>query len=67
MDHLGARLPEGTPIFLYHGSEDDTAPLTHLDLYGRAIPHATSRSLHGRNHQLNDDLTEVAADISALR
>lgn len=67
MDHLGARLPEGTPIFLYHGSEDDTAPLTHLDLYGRAIPHATTRSLQGRNHQLNDDLSEVAADISALR
>jgi len=63
---LGARLPPKTPIHLYHGSADDTAPLAHVDLYERAIPGAIVHRLHGRDHQLNDDLTEVAAAIRAL-
>jgi predicted alpha/beta hydrolase family esterase len=63
---LGARLPPKTPIHLYHGSEDDTAPFGHLDLYERAIPGAVVHRLHDRNHQLNDDLAEVAAGVRAL-
>jgi hypothetical protein len=63
---LGARLPPKTPIYLYHGSEDDTAPFAHVDLYLRAIPGAIVHRLHGRNHQLNDDLAEVAAGVRAL-
>jgi predicted alpha/beta hydrolase family esterase len=64
---LGARLPPGTPIHLYHGSEDDTAPFAHADLYEAAIPGAIVHRLPGRDHQLNDDLAEIAAGISALR
>jgi predicted alpha/beta hydrolase family esterase len=60
---LGSRLPQATPIYLYHGSDDDTAPCAHVDLYKQAIPHARVRKLEGRDHQLNDDLSEVAADI----
>ncbi len=63
---LGAGLPQATPIYLYHGSEDDTAPLAHVDLYKQAIPHARVRKLEGRDHQLNDDLSEVAADIRRI-
>jgi len=63
---LGARLPQATPIYLYHGSEDDTAPLAHVDLYKQAIPQACVRKLQGRDHQLNDDLSEVAADIRRI-
>jgi len=63
---LGGRLPAVTPIYLYHSSADDTAPFAHLDLYARAIPHAVVRRLEGRNHQLDDDLAEVAADVRAL-
>ena len=62
---LGARLPQATPIHLYHGSEDDTAPYAHVDLYQQAIPQARVHKLEGRDHQLNDDLSEVAADILA--
>lgn len=62
---LGRRFPDA-PVFLYHGSEDETAPAAHLDLYARAIPHAVARRLEGRNHQLNDDMTEVARDIEGL-
>ncbi|HEU5136471.1 MAG TPA: alpha/beta fold hydrolase [Steroidobacteraceae bacterium] len=63
---LGARLPPSTPIYLYHGSDDDTAPAAHVDLYQKAIPQAHVRKLEGRDHQLNDDLSEVAADIRGL-
>jgi predicted alpha/beta hydrolase family esterase len=64
--NLGARLPPMTPIYVYHGSKDDTAPFAHADLYERAIPGAIVHRLHGRNHQLNDDLAEVAAGIRVL-
>jgi predicted alpha/beta hydrolase family esterase len=63
---LGARLPAKTPIYLYHGREDDTVPIAHVDLYGAAIPGATMHRLRGRNHQFNDDLAEVAAGVRAL-
>jgi predicted alpha/beta hydrolase family esterase len=63
---LGTRLPVATPIYLYHGSADDTVPFAHIDLYVRAIPYALVRRLEGRNHQLNDDLAEVAADVRSL-
>jgi predicted alpha/beta hydrolase family esterase len=63
---LGAHLPPNTPVYIYHGSEDDTAPLAHADLYAAAIPGAKVRRLPGRDHQLNDDLGEVAADIRAV-
>lgn len=63
---LGARLQESWRIYLYHGSEDDTAPFGHIDLYQKAIPQAVVRRLAGRNHQLNDDMSEVAADIRRL-
>ena len=39
-DDLGARLPPGVPVHLFHGLDDDTAPPAHADLYARAIPQA---------------------------
>lgn len=63
---LGACLPKGVPVLLFHGSEDATAPPSHLELYARAVPRAHVHRLPGRDHQLNDDLSEVAAAILAL-
>jgi len=63
---LGALLPPKTAIHLYHGSKDDTVPCAHVDLYERAIPGAFVHRLRGRNHQLNDNLAEVAAGVRAL-
>ena len=62
-----ARLSEQTPIFLYHGNKDETAPVRHVDLYAQTIPQAVVRRLSGRDHQLNNDMSEVAADIRRLR
>jgi predicted alpha/beta hydrolase family esterase len=63
---LAARLPPGVPVFLYHGDKDTTAPIAHVRLYAAAIPYAHVRQLANRDHQLNNDLSEVASDIRAL-
>ena len=63
---LGARLPPGMAVHIFHGTADETAPPAHADLYARAIPQARLHRLPGRNHQLDDDLTEVAAAIGSL-
>ena len=63
---LAARLPPGVPVFLYHGDRDEIAPVAHVDLYAEAIPRAQVRRLAGRDHQLNNDLSEVASDIRGL-
>ena len=63
---LAARLPAGVPVFLYHGDKDAIAPVAHLALYAAAIPHAHVRRLVDRDHQLNNDLSEVASDIREL-
>jgi predicted alpha/beta hydrolase family esterase len=65
-EHLGAALSGDMPVYLYHGSADDSVPFAHVDLYAQAIPHAVVRRLDGRDHQLNNDLAEVAQDIRAL-
>lgn len=62
---LGARLQARWKVYLYHGSEDDTAPFGHIDLYEKVIPQAVVRRLAGCNHQLNDDMSEVL-DIRRL-
>jgi predicted alpha/beta hydrolase family esterase len=63
MFDLGNSLPEQTPIYAYHGSEDETVPFQHVGLYAKAIAQAVVRRLTGRDHQLNSDMSEVAADI----
>ncbi|MGY0004685.1 alpha/beta fold hydrolase [Micromonospora sp. I033] len=61
---LGSRLPQGVPVHVFHGLRDETAPPSHADLYARAIPQAQLHLLPGRDHQLNNDLSEVAKAIS---
>ncbi len=64
---LGARLPPGVRVHVFHGLQDETAPSSHADLYARAIPQAQVRRLPGRDHQLNSDLSEVAEAVRTNR
>ncbi|MGW5668333.1 alpha/beta fold hydrolase [Micromonospora sp. NPDC003776] len=64
-DDLGARLPHGVPVHVFHGLGDETAPPSHADLYARAIPQAQLHRLPGRDHQLDNDLSEVARTVRA--
>ena len=63
---LGEKLPRGVPIHLFHGLADDTVPASHAELYAHEIPEAHLRRLPGRDHQLNNDLSEIAAVIESL-
>jgi predicted alpha/beta hydrolase family esterase len=63
---LGHRLPAAMPLFLYHGREDDIVPLAHVELYAKVLPSAVVRRIPDRDHQLNDDLSEVVEDIVRL-
>jgi pimeloyl-ACP methyl ester carboxylesterase len=60
---LGAKLPPGARVHVFHGLRDETAPPSHADLYAVAIPQAQVHQLPGRDHQLNNDLSEVAEAI----
>ena len=63
---LGARLERDVPVYIYHGLDDATAPPSHAELYASAIPQAHVCLLPNRDHQLNNDLNEVAATIKSL-
>ena len=67
VERLGADLPDGLPVYLYHGRDDEVVPFAHVDLYANAIAQAHVRRLDARDHQLNNNLREVAEDIRQLR
>ena len=48
-------------------ARDQTAPPSHAGLYALAIPQAQVHQLPGRDHQLNNDLSEVAEAIRISR
>ena len=60
---LGTRLPPGARVHVFHGLRDETVPPSHAGLYAAAIPQAQVRQLPGRDHQLNNDLSEVAEAV----
>jgi predicted alpha/beta hydrolase family esterase len=63
---LAHKLQDVGPLHFYQGREDETVPLSHIEMFASVFPDATIRRLAGRNHQLNDDLSEVARDITLL-
>jgi predicted alpha/beta hydrolase family esterase len=63
---LGSHLLRGVPVHFFQGLDDQTAPPSHVDLYARAVPQARVHRLSGRDHQLNNDLSDVAAVVLAL-
>jgi predicted alpha/beta hydrolase family esterase len=58
---------DGALIHVYQGTNDETVPFSHLDRFAKLLPGATIRALDGRDHQLNDDLSEVARDIRRMK
>jgi pimeloyl-ACP methyl ester carboxylesterase len=63
---LGDRLPAGVPVHLFHGLADEEVPVAHADAWARAVPQAQVHRLPGRDHQLGNDLVEVAAAIRSI-
>lgn len=61
-----AKLLDEVSLFFYHSKDDEVVPFEHLALYGKRFGNATIRELEGGGHQLNNDLSVVAADIAEL-
>ena len=60
------RLRPDVPVYLYHGVDDAVVPIAHVHLYAKAIPHAVVRTFERRDHQLNNDMSDVARDIRSV-
>lgn len=60
------RLPPGVPVYLYHGADDAIVPPAHVHLYAKAFPHAVVRTFERRDHQFNNDMSDVAQDIRSV-
>lgn len=65
-EDTAANLPRNVPLFFYHARDDETVPFAHLALYRQKLPHAVARELEQGGHQLNNDLSAVAADIERV-
>lgn len=65
-DDFASKLPAKTPIFFYHGTDDEIVPFAHLALYAQKIPGARICKIVGRGHQLDNDLSEVVRNIKSL-
>jgi predicted alpha/beta hydrolase family esterase len=63
---LSTLLPAAVPVHVFHGLEDDEVPPAHADLYASAVPQAQLHRLPGRDHQLGNDLGDVATLIHTL-
>jgi len=63
---VATEIGDHLPVYLYFGAKDQTVPPSHGGLFEKAFPHAHVRRLPGRDHQLNDDLSAVAHDITTL-
>jgi hypothetical protein len=54
-------------VHVFQGLRDETVPPSHAGLYALAIPQAQVHQLPGRDHQLNNDLSEVADAVRINR
>ena len=65
-EDFASKLPDGLPVFFYHGRDDEVVPFEHLALYAERIPRATFCGFDGLGYQFEDDLSEVAWDVDGL-
>ncbi len=63
---FAGQLPKDIPYFFYHSSDDAEVPFQHFLRYQEQLPHAIFRKITTGGHQLDNDLSAVARDISAV-
>lgn len=66
-NELAAKKVSNSPVFFYHGAQDEIVPFFHITLYEAKFPQAKFRTIAGQGHQFDDDLSEVVRDITTLR
>lgn len=65
-DDFASKFPGDIPLFFYQSRDDEIVPLSHLAMYQEKLPSATFRAFSTGGHQFNNDLSEVAEDITKL-
>lgn len=60
------KLPKDVPVFFYQSRDDEEVPFSNLSLYAQKLPRATAREIASGGHQLGNDLTLVAKDITKI-
>lgn len=64
--NASGRLPHDLFIYLYHGLDDTDVPVAHVHHYAKTIPQACIRTLECKDHQFNNDLSDIAKDIRSI-
>ncbi|MES2622943.1 MAG: alpha/beta hydrolase [Patescibacteria group bacterium] len=54
------------PFYFYQAKDDEIVPFAHLEMYKNKLPNSTVREIKTGGHQLDNDLSLIAADIEEL-
>jgi predicted alpha/beta hydrolase family esterase len=63
---MAVEFHDAAPLYFYQGRDDETVPFSHIEMFATTFPNATIHRLEGRDHQLNNDLSELGHDIKLL-
>jgi predicted alpha/beta hydrolase family esterase len=61
-----SKLPPIGGIFLYHSSDDEVVPISHVRYFANELPNATVREFEHRGHLFGRGLPELVEDIKRL-
>ena len=64
--NFSSKLPPIRRIFLYHSSDDEVVPISHVRYFANELPNATVREFENRGHLFGRGLPELVEDIKRL-
>ena len=64
--NFSSKLPSMGRIFLYHSSDDEVVPISHVRYFANELPKATVREFEHRGHLFGRGLPELVEDIKGL-
>jgi predicted alpha/beta hydrolase family esterase len=64
--NFSSKLPPIRRIFLYHSSDDEVVPISHVRYFANELPNATVREFENRGHLFGRGLPELVEDLKRL-
>ena len=65
-ENFQTSLPSIPKLFLYHSESDPEVPISHLEVYEKALKNAVVRKIKGDEHIFSKGLPELVSDIKSL-
>jgi uncharacterized protein len=62
-ENFTSNLPNISSIYLYHGTDDQVVPVTHIHHYTNKIPEAITRVLEREDHYFSNGIPDLITDI----